>query len=54
VWGAQRVVADEQTFIRSPDAEPRLHCLPFPRPVRRGAIPALATRLAGVDLEAPR
>jgi HD domain len=53
VWGAQRVVTDEQTFIRSPDAEPRLHSLPFPRPVRRGAIPALATRLVGVDLEAP-
>jgi hypothetical protein len=46
VQAAGEVVAAEQGFLREPDFEPRLHRLPFPRPMRRGTIPALLARLA--------
>jgi len=42
---AARVVAEEGSFVREPDFQPRLHRLPLPRPVRRVGLPALAARL---------
>jgi len=46
VAAAARVVADEQTFVRDPDFQPRLHSLPLPRPLRRDRMPAALGRLA--------
>jgi hypothetical protein len=47
VEAAARVVAEEGSFVREPDFQPRLHRLPLPRPVRRVGLPALAARMAG-------
>jgi hypothetical protein len=46
VEAAAQVIAEEEGLVRDPDFEPRLHRLPLPRRVRRGAIPALVARLA--------
>jgi hypothetical protein len=41
VAAAARVVEDEEGFARDPNFQPKLHRLPFPRSVRRGALPAV-------------
>jgi len=46
VLAAAEVVAQEEAFVRSPDFQPRLHRLPLPHSVRRGAIPALLSHAA--------
>jgi hypothetical protein len=46
VAAAERVVAAEQAFARSPDFEPRLHRLPLPGGLRQVRLPALLARLA--------
>jgi len=46
VEAAAQVVADEETFVHGRDAEPRLHRLPLPAPLRRGGLPALVSRFA--------
>jgi hypothetical protein len=45
VTAATRVVGDEERFARDPHFQPRLHRLPVPRSVRRGALPALLPSL---------
>jgi hypothetical protein len=41
VAAAAQVVGDEEGFARDPRFQPKLHRLPFPRSVRRGALPAV-------------
>jgi HD domain-containing protein len=45
VSAAERVVAEEQGFVRSPGFQPRLHRVPLPRPVRRAKLPTVLTHL---------
>jgi hypothetical protein len=45
VAAAGRVVGDEEGFARDPGFRPKLHRLPVPRSVRRGALPALLPSL---------
>ncbi len=45
VTAATRVVGDEERFARDSHFQPRLHRLPVPRSVRRGALPALLPSL---------
>jgi hypothetical protein len=45
VEAAARVVCDEEGFARDPNFQPRLHRLPVPRSVRRGALPAVLPSL---------
>jgi HD domain-containing protein len=45
VNAAERVVAEEQGFVRSPGFQPRLHRVPLPRPVRRAKLPTVLTHL---------
>jgi hypothetical protein len=45
VDAATRVVGDEEGFARDPHFQPKLHTLPVPRSVRRGALPALLPSL---------
>jgi hypothetical protein len=45
VSAAAQVVGDEEGFARDPHFQPRLHRLPFPRSVRRGALPAVLPAL---------
>ncbi len=47
VNAAGAIVAAEKAFLREPDFEPRLHTLPVPRALRRGAVPAVLGKLAG-------
>jgi hypothetical protein len=47
VAAATRVVGDEEGFARDPQFQPRLHRLPVPRSVRRGALPAMLPGLVG-------
>ena len=46
VAAAERVVAAEQAFARSPDFQPRLHRLPLPGGLRQVRLRALLARLA--------
>ena len=41
VKAADRVVAEEQAFVRAPEFQPRLHRLPLPRAVRRAKLPTV-------------
>jgi hypothetical protein len=45
VKAAERVVAEEQAFVRAPGFEPRLHRLPLPRPMRRTKLPTVLAHL---------
>jgi hypothetical protein len=45
VTAATRVVGDEEGFARDPGFQPKLHRLPVPRSVRRGALPAVLPSL---------
>jgi hypothetical protein len=45
VAAAERVIAEEQAFVRSPGFEPRLHRLPLPRPMRRTKLPTVLAHL---------
>ena len=45
VAAATRVVGDEEGFARDPGFQPKLHRLPVPRSVRRGALPAVLPSL---------
>ena len=45
VDAAIRVVADEAGFAREPSFQPKLHRMPLPRTVRRGALPTVLPRL---------
>ncbi len=45
VDAATRVVGDEEGFARDPNFQPKLHRLPVPRSVRRGALPAVLPSL---------
>jgi HD domain-containing protein len=45
VSAAERVVAEEQRFVRAPGFEPRLHRVPLPRPVRRAKLPTVLAHL---------
>jgi hypothetical protein len=45
VDAALKVVADEAGFAEQPNFQPKLHEIPLPRPVRRGAIPSMMPRL---------
>jgi hypothetical protein len=45
VDAATRVVGDEEGFAREPGFQPKLHRLPIPRSLRRGALPAMLPRL---------
>ena len=47
VAAAARVVGDEEGFARDPHFQPKLHLLPIPRSVRRGALPAVLPSLIG-------
>lgn len=47
VDAAARVVGDEEGFARDPGFQPKLHRLPVPRSVRRGALPTMLPRLVG-------
>ncbi|HXF00642.1 MAG TPA: HD domain-containing phosphohydrolase [Solirubrobacterales bacterium] len=45
VEAACQVVAEERTFVRAPEFQPRLHRLPLPRTVRRAKLPAVLAHL---------
>ena len=45
VAAADRVVAEEQAFVRAPEFQPRLHRLPLPRAVRRAKLPTVLAHL---------
>ena len=45
VKAAERVVVEEQAFVRAPGFEPRLHRLPLPRPMRRTKLPTVLAHL---------
>ena len=45
VKAAERVVTEEQGFVREPGFQPRLHRLPLPRPVRRAKLPTVLAHL---------
>jgi hypothetical protein len=45
VEAANRVVAEEQAFVRAPEFQPRLHRLPLPRAVRRAKLPTVLAHL---------
>jgi len=45
VKAADRVVAEEQAFVRAPGFQPRLHRLPLPRAVRRARLPTVLAHL---------
>ena len=45
VKAAERVVAEEQAFVRAPGFQPRLHRLPLPRPMRRAKLPTVLAHL---------
>ena len=45
VAAAARVIGDEEGFARDPHFQPKLHRLPVPRSVRRGALPAVLPSL---------
>lgn len=47
VDAAIRVVADEAGFAREPGFQPKLHTMPLPRTLRRGALPTVLPRLVG-------
>ena len=49
VAAAARVVGDEEGFARDPHFQPKLHRLPVPRSVRRGALPAVLPSLVDAD-----
>ena len=46
VDAADRVVAEEQAFVRAPEFQPRLHRLPLPRTVRRAKLPTVLAHLS--------
>jgi hypothetical protein len=46
VEAANRVVAEEQAFVRAPEFQPRLHRLPLPRTVRRAKLPTVLAHLS--------
>jgi hypothetical protein len=46
VDAANRVVAEEQAFVRAPKFQPRLHRLPLPRTVRRAKLPTVLAHLS--------
>ena len=46
VEAANRVVAEEQAFVRAPEFQPRLHSLPLPRTVRRAKLPTVLAHLS--------
>ena len=46
VEAANRVVAEEQAFVRAPEFQPRLHSLPLPRAVRRAKLPTVLAHLS--------
>ena len=46
VDAANRVVAEEQAFVRAPEFQPRLHSLPLPRTVRRAKLPTVLAHLS--------
>lgn len=50
VDAALHVVADEAGFSRDPDFQPKLHRMPLPRALRRGALPTVMPRLVDVSL----
>jgi HD domain len=50
VDAALHVVADEAGFSRDPDFQPKLHRMPLPRTLRRGALPTVMPRLVDVSL----
>jgi hypothetical protein len=46
VQAANRVVDEEQAFVRAPEFQPRLHRLPLPRTVRRAKLPTVLAHLS--------
>ena len=50
VDAALHVVADEAGFSRDPDFQPKLHRMPLPRTLRRGALPTMMPRLVDASL----
>jgi hypothetical protein len=49
VEAAAQVINEEEAFVREPSFEPKLHRLPLPRGVRRGALPALIPRISSSE-----
>jgi hypothetical protein len=50
VDAALHVVADEAGFTADPHFQPKLHAMPLPRTVRRGALPTVMPRLVDPSL----